>query len=99
MKILALFFVMISVSACSMDASLMNLSTVDPTTKTQDPAKMTGLVSGSTQIGVGKDPTGVSTQTYRVQSTVGNYMSGIEQTTTDHSYRIYSSVQGAIVSN
>lgn len=74
-----------------MEASLEQLTKVAETFQS---AKTTGLVSGSTQTGTA---TGNGT-TYLVQSTVGNYMSGIEQTTTDNSYRVYSSVQGAIVS-
>ncbi|KYG68380.1 hypothetical protein AZI87_03780 [Bdellovibrio bacteriovorus] len=78
-----------------MEASLEQLAKEVPTIKFQDPAKTTGLVSGSTQTGTASGG-GV---TYHVQSTVGNYMSGIEQTTSDNSYKVYSSVQGAIVSN
>lgn len=78
-----------------MDASLEQLANVAPPVKFQDPAKTTGLVSGSTQTGTA---TGGGV-TYHVQSTVGNYMSGIEQTTSDNTYKVYSSVQGAIVSN
>lgn len=81
-------------TGCSMEASLQQLSS-SVATKFQDPAKATGLVSGSTQTGTASGG-GV---TYHVQSTVGNYMSGIEQTTTDNTYKVYSSVQGAIVSN
>ncbi len=82
------------VTGCSMEASLHQLTSETPI-KFQDPAKATGLVSGSTQTGTASGG-GV---TYHVQSTVGNYMSGIEQTTTDNTYKVYSSVQGAIVSN
>lgn len=78
-----------------MEASLEQLTKISPPVKLQDPAKTTGLVSGSTQTGTA---TGGGS-TYYVQSTVGNYMSGIEQTTSDNSYKVYSSVQGAIVSN
>ncbi|AFY02864.1 hypothetical protein [Bdellovibrio bacteriovorus] len=79
-----------------MEASLEQLAEVaPPPIKFQDPAKTTGLVSGSTQTGTA---TGGGV-TYHVQSTVGNYMSGIEQKTADDTYKVYSSVQGAIVSN
>ncbi|KHD89166.1 MAG: hypothetical protein OM95_04930 [Bdellovibrio sp. ArHS] len=79
-----------------MEATLEQLAKEVPAPiKFQDPAKTTGLVSGSTQTGTASG-NGV---TYHVQSTVGNYMSGIEQTTSDNTYKVYSSVQGAIVSN
>ncbi len=97
MKKLALLGLMILATAgCSMDASLMDIAKSVPTVKFQDPAKTTGLVSGSTQTGTASGGGGA---TYHVQSTVGSYMSGIEQTTSDGSYKVYSSVQGAIVSN
>lgn len=76
-----------------MEASIGDIAGISVTF--EDPAKTTGLVSGSTQVGSVIEG-GVTT--YHVQSTVGNYMSGIEQTTTDNSYKVYSSVQGAIVS-
>ena len=79
-------------AGCSLDASLQNIS---ETVKFQDPAKTTGLVSGSTQTGTA---TG-SGVTYHVQSTIGNYVSGMSQKTSDGKYTVYSSVQGAIVSN
>lgn len=56
--------------------------------------KTSGLVSGSTQLGTATD----GTATYHVQSTVGNSISEIEQKDTTGTYKIYSSVQGAIVS-
>lgn len=93
-----LFFLALSLLAtgCSMDASLQQLTQIaDPVIKFLDPAKSTGLVSGSTQTGAASGG-GV---TYQVQSSVGNYTSGIEQKTSDGSYKVYSSVQGAIVSN
>lgn len=96
MKRLAILALMVLATGCSMDASLMDIGKVaGPITKMQDPAKTTGLVSGSTQTGT---TTGGGT-VYHVQSTVGSYMSGIEQTTSDGTYKVYSSVQGAIVSN
>ncbi|WII73180.1 hypothetical protein QJS83_04745 [Bdellovibrio sp. 22V] len=94
MKKLILLSLVVLATGCSMEASLQNLSELSPI-KFQDPAKTTGLVSGSTQTGTA---TGGGV-TYHVQSTVGNYMSGIEQTTSDNTYKVYSSVQGAIVSN
>ncbi len=94
MKKLILLSIVVLATGCSMEASLQQLSEVSPI-KFQDPAKTTGLVSGSTQTGTATG-NGV---TYHVQSTVGNYMSGIEQGTSDGSYKVYSSVQGAIVSN
>ncbi|WP_253696414.1 hypothetical protein ACLWBD_14510 [Bdellovibrio sp. HCB117] len=95
MKKLILLSLVVLATGCSMEASLEQLAKEVPTIKFQDPAKTTGLVSGSTQTGTASGG-GV---TYHVQSTVGNYMSGIEQTTSDNSYKVYSSVQGAIVSN
>ncbi|WP_415063246.1 hypothetical protein [Bdellovibrio sp.] len=93
-KLMILSITLLLATGCSMEASLQQLSSA-VATKFQDPAKATGLVSGSTQTGTASGG-GV---TYHVQSTVGNYMSGIEQTTTDNTYKVYSSVQGAIVSN
>jgi hypothetical protein len=85
---------LLATAGCSLDASIQNLSK-GVTSIMQAPAKATGLVSGSTQIGTA----GSGATTYKVQSTVGNYMSGIEQSTADGSYKVYSSVQGALVSN
>lgn len=95
MKKLILLSLLVLATGCSMEASLEQLAVNSPI-KFQDPAKTTGLVSGSTQTGTATGSDGV---TYHVQSTVGNYMSGIEQTTSDNTYKVYSSVQGAIVSN
>lgn len=96
MKKLILLSLLVVATGCSMEASLEQLAELAPEPiKFQDPAKTTGLVSGSTQTGTA---TGGGV-TYHVQSTVGNYMSGIEQTTSDNTYKVYSSVQGAIVSN
>lgn len=94
MKRILLISLLLMATGCSLDASLEQLTSELPI-KFQDPAKTTGLVSGSTQTGTASGG-GV---TYHVQSTVGSYMSGIEQTTSDGSYKVYSSVQGAIVSN
>lgn len=97
-KIILASLLVLVTAGCSMDASLEQLQeeVVAPIVKMMDPAKTTGLVSGSTQTGTASGGGGA---TYFVQSTVGNYMSGIEQTTSDNSYKVYSSVQGAIVSN
>lgn len=89
---LALFAVVIA--GCSMDISLEQVSKKSPI-KFQS-AKLAGLISGSSQIGTA---TGNGGDTYIVQSTVGNYISSMEQTTSDNSYKIYSSVQGSIISN
>lgn len=91
-RILFVLGILTLATGCSMEASLESLTEIAD--KFMDPAKTTGLVSGSTQTGTA---TGGGV-TYYVQSTVGNYMSGIEQGTTDNSYKVYSSVQGAIVS-
>lgn len=94
MKKLLLLSLLFATTGCSMEATLEQL-VKNPETIFQAPAKTTGLVSGSSQVGTA---TGGGTS-YTVQSTVGNYMSGIEQSTSDNSYKVYSSVQGAIVSN
>lgn len=91
-RYLLFFLLTLPITGCSLEASLVHLA---PPAELQAPAKTTGLVSGSTQTGTA---IGGGT-TYFVQSTVGNYMSGIEQTTSDNSYKVYSSVQGALVSN
>ncbi|WP_413612352.1 hypothetical protein [Bdellovibrio sp. HCB-110] len=92
---LILLLLLAILTGCSLEASLEQLAGEAAPIKLQDPAKTTGLVSGSTQTGTA---TGGGV-TYHVQSTVGNYLSEMEQTTTDNSYKVYSSVQGAIVSN
>ena len=97
MKRLLILFVLVLSTGCSMEASLESIT--DAVESFLDPAKTTGLVSGSTQTGTATCASApCDGVTYTVQSTVGNYMSGIEQTTTDSSYKVYSSVQGAIVS-
>lgn len=97
MKRLLILSVLVLSTGCSMEASLESLTEAVETFL--DPAKTTGLVSGSTQTGTATCVVGpCDGVTYQVQSTVGNYMSGIEQGTTDNTYKVYSSVQGAIVS-
>jgi hypothetical protein len=78
---------------CSLDASLTDLAKA-PQFMFESSAKTTGLISGSSQAGTA---TGGGV-TYYMQSTVGSYTSGIEQTTDDNAYKVYSSVQGAIIS-
>lgn len=80
-------------AGCSMDASLLSLNSAlpnvaDPFTST---AKTTGLVSGSQQTGT------TDTGNYIVQSSLGSYISGMKQTTTDNEYVVYSSVQGSLI--
>lgn len=75
-----------------MEANIQSVATSPSTIFNM--SKTSGLVSGSTQTGTA---TGGGT-TYFVQSSVGSYMSGIDQQTTDGQYRVYSSVQGALVS-
>lgn len=75
-----------------MEASLSPI--VSDLPSLSDPAKTTGLVSGSSQTGTASG----GSVTYGVQSTVGNFVSEIEQTTADKSYKVYSSVQGALIS-
>lgn len=75
-------------SACSLDASISMMSEIAAPFVA---AKTSGLTSGSSQ-------TGTATGGYYVQSTVGNYMNGIEQGTVEGDYKVYSSVQGALVS-
>lgn len=77
-----------------MDVSLEQLTSKSPVKF--ESAKLAGLISGSSQIGTA---TGSGGATYTVQSTVGNYISSMEQSTSDGSYKIYSSVQGSIISN
>lgn len=95
MSYLRIVFAMAALSlttACQMDASITRLgSTVSDVFF---PAKATGIVSGSSQDGYVGSPTNPS---YRIQSTLGSYVSTLEQTTSDGSYVIYSSVQGAIM--
>lgn len=88
LSVLAVFL-----AGCSLDASLTNLGS-SPVIGIENSAKTSGLISGSTQAGTA---TGGGT-TYYMQSTLGSYVSGMEQETTDHSYRVYSSVQGALIS-
>lgn len=76
-----------------MDASIEQLTA--PLTNLVQKTRMAGLTSGSTQSGVAKDSSGAIT--YQVQTTVGSYMSDMEQTTDDKSYKIFSSVQGSLV--
>lgn len=78
-------------TGCSMDASIERGSKIIdiPTL-----GKTAGLVSGSTQLGTADG----GATTYYVQSSVGSYISEIEQKDTSGTYKIYSSVQGAIVS-
>ena len=90
-KLTLLALLIMATAGCSMEASLENI-TDTITEALKSPAKSTGLVSGSTQTGT---TTGGGT-VYHVQSTVGNYMSGIEQKTSDGAYIVNSSVQGAI---
>lgn len=78
----------IFLAACSLDASIEAISEI---TAPFVAAKTSGLTSGSSQ-------TGTATGGYYVQSTVGNYMNGIEQGTVEGDYKVYSSVQGALVS-
>ena len=88
MKKLMLLAVMALASGCSLEASLEDLSEV---ISAKAPSKATGLVSGSTQ-------DGSTASGYKIQSSVGNYLSEIEQTTDTGKYKVYSSIQGAIVS-
>ncbi|MGZ3770739.1 MAG: hypothetical protein ACXVCP_06150 [Bdellovibrio sp.] len=78
-------------AGCSMDVTLDQLS--QPISKFLSKTRMTGLTSGSTQTGTASGG-GV---TYNVQTTVGSYMSDMEQSTNDGSYKVYSSVQGGLV--
>jgi len=89
-----LFILAIFVSGCSLDASLQDLGAAKPGFTFQNTAKTSGLISGSTQAGTA---TGGGV-TYHMQSTLGSYVSGVEQETTDSTYKVYSSVQGALIS-
>ncbi len=88
MKKLMLLALMVMASGCSLEASLEDLNAV---ISAKAPSKATGLVSGSTQ-------DGSTSSGYKIQSSVGNYLSEIEQTTDTGKYKVYSSIQGAIVS-
>lgn len=77
---------------CQMDASIINMNAALPLPAF--PAKSTGIVSGSNQAGyVGS----VSNPEYRVQSTLGSYISTLDQETAGGEYKVFSSVQGAII--
>lgn len=78
-------------TGCSMDASIDRGSQIIDFLSL---GKTSGLVSGSSQLGTAT----AGGTTYYVQSSVGNYISEIEQKDTSGTYKIYSSVQGAIVS-
>jgi len=74
-----------------MDASILPISTPIP----KYPAKVTGVISSSVQSGyVGNQ----AAPSYKVQSTVGATMSNMKQTTDTGAYVVYSSVQGAFIS-
>lgn len=78
---------------CQMDASIINLNAALPLPNF--PAKATGIVSGSNQTGyVGSTPASAE---YRVQSTLGSYISTLDQKTVGGEYKVFSSVQGAII--
>ncbi|WP_413586389.1 hypothetical protein [Bdellovibrio sp. HCB274] len=87
-KLMLLAALTLLASGCSLEASLEDLNAI---ITMKAPSKATGLVSGSTQ-------DGSTVSGYKVQSSVGNYLSQIEQTTNTGKYKVYSSVQGAIVS-
>lgn len=91
-KLTLLALLMMATAGCSMEASLESIIPESISDALKSPAKSTGLVSGSTQTGT----TSGGGTVYHVQSTVGNYMSGIEQKTADGAYIVNSSVQGAI---
>lgn len=97
MKILTFLTLLISftTTACSLDSFILIAAPAMPIIKAQEFAKTTGLVSGSTQIGTASGGGG----TYKVQSSVGNYMSVMTQTTVSGTYKVYSSTQGSILSN
>lgn len=79
---------------CQMDASIVNLNASLPLPSF--PAKATGIVSGSNQTGyVGS----AVNPEYRVQSTLGSYISTLEQETVGGEYKVFSSVQGAIIAD
>lgn len=93
--VISVLSVVIFATGCSMDVTLEQLSEVTaPITNLIQKSRMSGLTSGSTQTGTATGSDGV---TYSVQTTVGSYMSAMEQTTDDNSYKVYSSVQGGLV--
>lgn len=90
--VISVLSVAIFATGCSMDVTLEQLT--QPITNLIQKSRMSGLTSGSTQTGTATGSDGV---TYSVQTTVGSYMSDMEQTTDDNSYKVYSSVQGGLV--
>lgn len=93
MKVLAsLFLVMFVVSGCTLEASIGQIAS--PEFEFQNNVKTTGLIPGSSQSGTASG----GGSSYHIQSTLGSYVSGVEQETTDQSYKVYSSVQGALIS-
>lgn len=94
MRRLILITIVWLTSGCSLEASIMSLDSVSEVI--EDLSNSMGLVSGSSQTATASGGGGSD---YLVQSTVGNYSSGVEQATTDDTYKVYSSVQGAIISN
>jgi hypothetical protein len=94
MKVLvAVFLIMITVSGCTLEASLQEI-TSKPDFVFRNSAKTTGLIPGSSQTGTASG----GGSSYHIQSTLGSFVSGVEQETTDQSYKVYSSVQGALIS-
>jgi hypothetical protein len=88
----SLFLIMFFMSGCSLEVSLQEITS--KTDLASNTAKTTGLIPGSSQSGT----TSGSGPNYHIQSTLGSYVSGVDQETTDHSYQVYSSVQGALIS-
>ncbi|MGZ3781213.1 MAG: hypothetical protein ACXVCY_11240 [Pseudobdellovibrionaceae bacterium] len=89
--ILPVLSVMVLTTGCSMDVTLEQLSKAPVIGSLIQKSKMAGLTSGSTQSGKTTD------NSYTVQTTVGSYTSNMDQTTSDKSYKVYSSVQGGLV--
>jgi undecaprenyl pyrophosphate phosphatase UppP len=90
--LLGMGILMIFLSGCTLEASLQEISSTPDFVFNS--AKTTGLIPGSSQSGT----TSGGVTIYNIQSTLGSYVSGVEQVTTDNSYKVYSSVQGALIS-
>ncbi|MGZ3772719.1 MAG: hypothetical protein ACXVCY_07635 [Pseudobdellovibrionaceae bacterium] len=98
MKKVFLLSLTVLLAGCSMEASIENIAQTlpNPLKNLIQKAAVTGLISGSVQTGTASGDGGDS---YDVQTSVGGYASGIEQTTDDNSYNVHSSVQGGLITN
>lgn len=91
MKLLATAIISLILTGCSFEASLLDLNA-----SRKNYGTATGLSSGSMH-----DAKAISTQgkVYNVQSSLGSYLSEMEQSSTNGKYRVYNSMQGVLISN